>query len=96
MTVPILAYPDIDCKFRLQTDALNYTTGAVLSIFKDDKWHPVAFSPHTYICSMSHQERNYPIADKEMLSIIRALEIWQHYLEGAWEQFRIWNDHTNL
>ena len=78
-TAPILAYPDNDCQFRLETDALDFTTSAALSILKDDKWHPVAFSTH----AMSPEERNYPVADKEMLSVICALEQWRHYLEGA-------------
>ena len=91
-TAPILAYPDNDCQFRLETDASDFTTGAVLSILKNDKWHPVAFSSH----AMSPEERNYPVADKEMLSVIRALEQWRHYLEGAKHQFNIWNNHANL
>ena len=45
---------------------------------------------------MSPEERNYPVADKEMLSVIRALEQWCHYLEGAKHQFDIWNNHANL
>ena len=45
-TTPILAYPDNDCQFRLETDASDFATGAVLSVQKDDKWHPVAFSSH--------------------------------------------------
>ena len=45
---------------------------------------------------MSSKEHNYPIADKEMLSVIRSLEEWRHYLEGANIQFEVWNDHTNL
>ena len=73
-------------------DASDFATGTVLSILKDDKWHPVAYSSH----SMSPEERNYPIADKEMLSVIRSLEEWRHYLEGANLQFEVWNDHTNL
>ena len=91
-TAPVLAYPDNDCQFRLETDASDFATRAVLSIQKDDKWHPVAFSSH----AMSPEERNYPVADKEMLSVIRALEQWCHYLEGAKHQFDIWNDHANL
>ena len=91
-TAPILAYPDNNCQFRLETDTSDFAAGAVLSIQKGDKWHPVAFSSHT----MSPEERNYPVADKEMLSVIRALEQWCHYLEGAKHQFDIWNDHTNL
>ena len=45
-TAPILAYPDNDCQFRLETDTSDFATGAVLSIQKDDKWHPIAFSSH--------------------------------------------------
>ena len=66
--------------------------GAVLSIEKEGVWHPVAFSSQ----SMITQEQNYPITDKEMLSVIQALKQWHHYLEGARHQFEIWNDHTNL
>ena len=31
-----------------------------------------------------------------MLSAIRVLEIWRHYLEGAKYKFKVWNDHQNL
>ena len=91
-TAPVLAFPDIDKQFHLETDALDFTTSTVLSILKDEKWHPVAYSLH----SMSPEEHNYPIADKEMLSVIRSLEEWRHYLEGANLQFELWNDHANL
>ena len=91
-TAPILAYPDNDCQFRLETDTSDFATGVVLSILKDDKWYPVAFSSH----AMSLEERNYLVADKEMLSVIRTLEQWCHYLEGAKHQFNIWNNHMNL
>ena len=91
-TTPILAYPDNDCQFRLETDTSDFTTSTVFSILKDDKWHLVTFSSH----AMSLEERNYPVVDKEMLSVICALEQWRHYLEGAKHQFNIWNDHANL
>ena len=91
-TAPILAFPDIDCVFHLKSDTSNYATGAVLSIEKEGVWHPVAFSSH----SMMPQKQNYLIADKEMLSVIQALEQWHHYLEGTRHQFEIWNDHANL
>ena len=91
-TAPILAYPDNDCQFHLECNASNYATGAVLAILKEDKWHPVAYHSHF----MSPEEQNYPIADKEMLSVIRALEIWRHYLEGTKYEFKVWNDHQNL
>jgi len=41
-------------------------------------------------------ERNYKIHDKEMLAIIRALEEWRHFLEGATHLVEIWTNHKNL
>ena len=84
-TAPILAYPDNDRVFHLETDASDFATGVVLSIEQNGKWHPVAFSSH----SMTPEEHNYSVADKKMLSVIRSLEQWQHYLEGAHHQFEI-------
>ena len=52
MTASILAYPDNDCQFCLECDTSNYATGGVLSILKEDKWHPVTYHFH----SMSPEE----------------------------------------
>jgi hypothetical protein len=41
-------------------------------------------------------EQNYEIHDTEMLAIIRGLEEWRHYLEGARHPVEIWTDHKNL
>jgi len=59
---------------------------------KDGKWKPVAFISK----SLNATERNYEIYDKEMLAVIRCLEVWRHYLEGAKLKFKIWTDHKNL
>ena len=91
-SAPILAYLNNNCKFCLKCDFLDFAMGAVLFILKDDKWHLVAYTSH----SMSPEEQNYPIADKEMLSVIWSLEMWHHYLEEAKQEFEVWNDHTNL
>ena len=32
----------------------------------------------------------------EMLAIMRTLEEWRHYLEGACHPIEIWTDHKNL
>jgi hypothetical protein len=45
---------------------------------------------------MNNAERNYEIYDKELLAIIRALEAWHHYLEGAQHKVVILSDHQNL
>jgi len=46
--------------------------------------------------SLNAIEQNYEIHDKEMLAVIRYLEAWRHYLEGAKLEFEIWMDHKNL
>jgi len=80
--------------FRIEADSSDFATGAVLSqqLTTNRKWHPVAF----YSKSLSSVEQNYEIHDKEMLAIIRALEEWRHFLEGATHPVEIWTDHKNL
>ena len=58
----------------------------------DEKWRPVAYLSK----SLNPTKRNYDVHDKEMLGIMRCLEAWRHYLEGAKQQFKIWMDHKNL
>jgi len=41
-------------------------------------------------------ERNYEIHNKEMLAIVRVLEEWRHFVEGAEHRCEIWTDHKNL
>jgi hypothetical protein len=91
---PVLALPDADRPYRVEADSSGFATGAVLSQLspEDDKWHPVAFLSK----SLNKVERNYEIHDTEMLAIIRALEEWRHYLEGARHPVEIWTDHKNL
>ena len=46
--------------------------------------------------SLTPVEWNYEIHDKEMLVIIRALQEWRHFVEGAEHKCEIWTDHKNL
>jgi hypothetical protein len=93
-SAPVLITPADDQPFRIEADSSDFATGAVLSQLsaEDEKWHPVAYLSK----SLSETERNYEIHDKEMLAIIRALEEWRHFLEGAPHRFEIWTDHKNL
>ena len=89
----VLAAPDINKKMRMEVDALDYATGGVLSMeCKDGLWRPVVFLSK----SLNETERNYKIHDKEMLAIIRGLEVWRHLLKGVQFKFEIWTDHKNL
>jgi len=92
-TEPVLAIPDIDKEMRVEADASDYVTGGVLPTkYEDGKWRLVAFISK----SLNTIERNYEIHDKEMLAVIRYLEAWRYYLEGAKLEFEIWTDHKNL
>ena len=90
---PVLAAPDIDKKMRMEVDVSDYAMGGVLLMeCGDGLWRPVAFLSK----SLNETERNYEIHDKEMLAIIRGLEVWRHLLEGVQTKFEIWTDHKNL
>jgi len=79
----ILITADLEKPLRVESDPLNFATGAVLSMkCEDDKWRPCAF----YLKSFNDIERNYDMHDKKMMGIIRALEAWRHNLEGSEEQ----------
>jgi hypothetical protein len=94
VSAPILVFLDETRPFRVEADSSDFATRAVLSQQspEDDKWHPVAY----YSKSLSAVEQNYKIHDKEMLAVIRALEDWRHFLEGAHHEVEIWTDHKNL
>ena len=90
---PVLAIPDIDKEMRVKADASDYVTGGVLSTKnKNRKWRPVAFISKL----LNTMERNYKIHDKKMLAVIRCLEAWRYYLEGAKLEFEIWTNYKNL
>jgi len=92
-TEPILAILDINREMRVEADTSDYATGGVLlTKCKDGKWRPIAFISK----SLNAMEQNYKIHDKEMLAVIRCLEVWRHYLEEAKLKFKIWTDHKNL
>jgi len=93
-TAPVLVSPQDSEPFRIEADSSDFASGAVLSqqLPGEEKWYPVAF----YSKSLSPVEQNYEIHDKEMLTIIHALEEWRHFLEGARHPVEIWMDHKNL
>jgi hypothetical protein len=93
-SAPVLILPNNDLPFRLETDGSGIATGVVISQqnVDDNVWHPVAFLSK----ALTPVERNYEIHDTEILAIIRGLEEWRHYLEGARHPVEIWTDHKTL
>ena len=66
--------------------------GGILSQEIKGKWHPIVYMSKVF----TETERNYEIYNKEMLSIMIALDEWRQYLMGASKDFEIWTDHQNL
>ena len=70
----MLAYPNFDVDFILETDASVKGLGAVLSQYQSDGiLHPMAF---VLSRSLSPAERNYGVTDLETLAVVWAM---QHY-----------------
>ena len=93
MMEPVLITLDLDKKMRVEVDVSDFAIGEVLSVkYKDEKYRLVAYISK----SLNEAERNYEIHNKDMLAIIRCLEVWRHFSQGAKGQFKIWTDHQNL
>jgi hypothetical protein len=93
-SAPVLVLPNDNLLFRLEADGSSIATGMVLSQQQVDNnvWHPVA----PLSKALNSVERNYEIHNTKMLAIVRGLEEWRHYLEGARHPIEIWTNHTNL
>ena len=77
----------------METDALDYTLTAILSIYnKENEVHLVAF----HSCTFTAVELSYDIHNKELLAIFEAFKIWWHYLESPAYPINIVIDHKNF
>ena len=91
ITAPVLAYPNLNNRFSLHTDASGTGIGAVLTQEDNEgKEHPVAYISR----SLSRAERNYSTTEKEALAIIWATKYFHQYLYGT--EFDIITDHQPL
>ncbi len=80
-----------DNRIFVSTDASDYCTGAVLSYGPTlDSARPVAFES----AQLSGAELNYPVHEKELLAIVRALKKWRVDLLGV--PFVVFTDHRTL
>ena len=77
----------------METDTLDYTLTAILSIVnKENEVHLVTFHSYTFILA----ELNYDMHDKELLAIFEAFKIWWHYLKDLAYSIDIVTDYKNL
>ena len=71
---PVLSLPDLKHPFEIETDALDYVVGIILT----QHGHPVAYHSET----LSYVVRKYPNYDKEMYPIVQICCQWRHYILG--------------
>jgi hypothetical protein len=93
ITAPVLTHWDPDLPTILEADCSGYSIGACLSqVDKEGRLRPVAY----FSKKLSPAESNYPIYDKEMLAIVRAMEEWRGELKSVKDPFTVLTDHKNL
>ena len=92
LKAPVLAYPDPEKEYLLETDASNIGLGAVLSQKQaDGRYHPVAYASR----SVSNAERNYHSTKLEFLAMKWAIaEQFAYYLMG--KKFKVRTDNNPL
>ena len=87
----VIDYEDTTKKIFVTMDASERRTGAVLSF--GETWEtacPVAYDSY----QLNATEKNYPVHEKELLAIIKALKKWRTSLLGM--HFQIFTDHHTL
>ena len=88
---PVLATYDPDLPTIVEADASGWALGGSLrQQGKDTLWRPVAY----YSRKLTPAEVNYPVHDKEMLSIYSCLRNWRPLRAGI--AFEVHTDHRNL
>ena len=83
---PVLALPNLNKPFVVETDASGSGLGAVLM----QDGHPIAFISK----ALGPRQQALSTYEREMLAILQAVTKWRHYLWGR--HFTIRTDHVSL
>ena len=91
MSAPVLAYPDPNREYLLETDALRLGLGAMLSQRQSDgKYHPVEFGSR----ALHGAEANYHSTKLEFLAMKWSIKHFQTYVLGC--HFKVHTDNNPL
>jgi hypothetical protein len=89
--LPSPCIPRLAETFRIEASSSDFATGAILS----------QISLKMTIGTLSHSSKSpTPVEELRVhdtnVAIVRALQEWRHFVEGAEHQCEIWTDHKNL
>ena len=88
---PVLAFPDFNQEFILETDASRKGLGAILAQKQPDGFtRPIAYASRT----MQQHEKKYSATELEALGILWSVEHFRHYLYG--HRCIVYTDHEPL
>ena len=88
---PILAYPDMNQKFIVSTDASTSAVGFILSqVGQDGREHPISYGGR----ALRGSELKYAIPQLECLAIVEAVKVFHPYLHAR--PFTVVTDHKAL
>ena len=90
-TAPVLAFPDFDLPFIVDTDASSRAVGAVLAQKQEGRIHPIQYAS----LSLNSAEKNYSACEREAVAVFFALRKFRIFLLSG-QRFDLLTDHQAL
>ena len=89
-TAPVLAFPNSEDMFILDTDASDHSIGAVLFQAQDGIEQVISYGSFV----LTPEQRKYCVARKDLLAVVRFTRQYRHCLLGR--KFLVRTDHNSL